>query len=207
MVLALVAPGLVVAGAPWRRPGAWPGRGTIGRRPPAPPSNACARWRWRYRPSLAWSPGVSPAAVNALRPGGWLLALEVSASASPGRPCGSSASARPRLVPARPEAAAHRPRRREHVDDLGARLSGGDVRTAIGTAVTFMSPAMGSAWSPTSRARPASCGPWPALVLSPSSSSTFCNGCAARRTPTRRFTAWSREERRRALPRRRSAGP
>jgi len=76
MVLALVAPGLVVAGAPWELLGLGPVAEKL----------AAARRRHHERvrtvavavPALAcmvaWR---TPAAVNALRAGGWLLALEV----------------------------------------------------------------------------------------------------------------------------------
>jgi cytochrome c oxidase assembly factor CtaG len=75
MVLALVAPGLVVAGAPWQVLG-------LG---PAVEKLAAARQRRHERartvavavPALACMVGWrTPAAVNALRAGGWLLALE-----------------------------------------------------------------------------------------------------------------------------------
>jgi cytochrome c oxidase assembly factor CtaG len=76
MVLALVAPGLVVAGAPWELLGLGPVAEKL----------AAARRRHNERartvavaaPALAcmvaWR---TPAAVNALKAGGWLLALEV----------------------------------------------------------------------------------------------------------------------------------
>jgi len=75
MVLALVAPGLVVAGAPWEPLGLGPVAEKL----------AAARQRHHERartvavavPALAcivaWR---TPSAVNALRAGGWLLALE-----------------------------------------------------------------------------------------------------------------------------------
>jgi cytochrome c oxidase assembly factor CtaG len=75
MVLALVAPGLVVAGAPWQVLG-------LG---PAVEKLAAARQRRHERartvavavPALACMVGWrTPAAVNALRAGGWLPALE-----------------------------------------------------------------------------------------------------------------------------------
>lgn len=76
MALALVVPGLVVAGAPWEVVGLGPVAEKL--------AAARQRHRERFRTGLVTVPALAcmvawrtPAAVNAVRAGGWLLALEV----------------------------------------------------------------------------------------------------------------------------------
>ena len=191
MVLALVAPGLVVAGAPWRGPGAWPGRRSNWP-PPASVTMNALRTVAVAVPALAcmvaWR---TPAAVNAVRSGGWLLALEAFslgiAGAALWLECISSAALVPRSP--RPQRIAVAAVSMWTIWVLAYLLAMSACR------VVPQLPACPRPWDqpchrPASGA-PVSCGPWPPPVSSPLSSGTWCNGSTPKRTPTTSCTVWS----------------
>ncbi len=197
--LALVAPGLVVAGAPWELLAL----GAVAEKLAAGFDGATTK---RARTVVVTVPALAcmvawrtPSAVNALRAGGWLLALEALSLGIAGAALWLECIGSGTLVPRGP-----RPQRIavaaiSIMDDLGARLFVGDVRRRLVTAVTYMSQAAASAWPSTSKRRQVSCGPWLPGVSCPSSSGTWCNGSVLKRTPTTSCTAWSMRERRRIL--------
>ncbi len=170
MVLALVGPGLVVAGAPWEVLG-------LG---PVVEKLAAARQRHHERvrtvavavPALAcmvaWR---TPDAVNALKAEGWLLALEAVSLGTAGAALWLECSSSGALVPRGP-----RPQRIAVaavsmwtiwvLAYLLAMSGAGWYRSYLHV------PGHGSALPSTSKRRPVSCGPRPLRVSSPSSSGT-----------------------------------